>query len=586
MIRVAEPRIESRLWSNVWKLLRIRMQISWNTFRRGKIGTKIGTVILYLVIFGIMAGVFFGSGALLDFIRSEEFTQLFGDAEQIIRIIPSVVITFATLFTFFTSFGVLLQALYLAGDMEFLLSTPVPIRAVFIAKLIQAILPNFGLTSLFVLPILFGLGISSGYNFLFYIFLIFILSALALAAASITSLVVMSIARLFSPRRIAEVLGAVVAIISLVCSQSGQLFRFADTNVNPSQAASMVNAFSRFNSPWSPLAWAGRGVLGLGEGNWLTGIGYTLLILVLSSGLFYGALVSAEKLYYTGWARVQGSWRRKKSPAKSFSAKKQPTTTWLEKRTPSPTRAIMVKDFLVLRRDLRNLSQILSPLIFGIIYAFVFTKTGKQIPSTTPEVPVFIDQMLKSSLSFTDIALSLFIGWSLASRLAGMAFSQENKSYWMLKSAPVSIRQLLAAKFFVAYIPTLIIGALFLGFFVVLQPAKLAGLPFSLLVYALSMVGLIGVSLAFGVSGAHFNWDDPRKMQSGSSGCLSALLSLVYFGFSLMLFLGPTLLFSALGLPLMYGQLLGLLLGGGLSVMGLIAPLKIVWNRVARLNEE
>ena len=584
-MNLAQPRIDSGLWSNVWKLLRIRLQISWNSFVRGKLRSKILTIVVILIILGIMVGVFIGSNALLQFIHSAEFTQLFGDPTQIINIVPSLVITIATLFTFFTSFGVLLQALYLANDMEFLLTTPIPIRAVFLSKLIQAILPNFGLTSLFVLPILFGLGIASGYNVLFYIFLILILVILALAAASITSLVVMGIARIFSPRRIAEVLGFTAALISIICSQSGQLFRFSNTNVNPAQVSSIVTGLSGFNSLWSPFAWAGQGVVALGKGNWLPGIGLTLLTLVLSSGLFMGALVTAEKLYYTGWARVQGSWRRKKKPARTVSAANNQAATWLEKRTPSPIRAILVKDFLTLRRDLRNLSQVLSPLIFGVIYAFVLIRTGGQVSSEASNNPAIVTSIINATFSFGDIALALFIGWSLASRLAGMAFSQENKNYWILKSAPVNVRQLLIAKYLVAYIPTLVVGFLFLGLFVVVQPAKLANLPFALLVFALSMAGLVGIDLAFGVAGAHFNWDDPRKMQRSSSGCLSALLSVAYFGVSLLLFLGPTVLFTLLGLPLIYGKLVGLLLGSGFSAVGVVAPLRIVWDRVARLNE-
>ena len=585
-MNLAQPQVNSGLWKNVWKLLKIRLQISWNSFKRGKIGSKIATIVVILVIIGIMVGVYIGSNALLKFIHSPEFTQIFGDPTQIIRIVPSLVITIATLFTFFTSFGVLLQALYLANDMEFLLSTPIPIRAVFLSKLIQAILPNFGLTSLFVLPILFGLGVASGYNLLFYIFLILILVILALAAASITSLVVMGIARIFSPRRIAEILGFVAALISIICSQSGQLFRYSNANVNPAQVTSIVNTLSGFNSSWSPLAWAGQGVVALGESNWLPGIGFTLLILVLSSGLFYGALVTAEKLYYTGWARVQVSWRRKKKPAKTASVNHNQGTTWLEKRTPSPIRAILVKDFFMLRRDLRNLSQVLSPLIFGVIYAFVLVRTGGQVSSSNSTSPAIVTEILNATLSFGDIALALFVGWSLASRLAGMAFSQENKNYWMLKSAPVTVRQLLIAKYLVAYIPTLVMGFVFLGLFVVVQPAKLANLPFALLVFALSMAGLVGIDLAFGVSGAHFNWDDPRKMQRSSSGCLSALLSMAYFGVSLLLFLAPTLAFTLLGLPIIYGKLLGLLLGSGLSAVGVIVPLRTVWDRVAKLNEE
>jgi len=49
--------------------------------------------------------------------------------------------------------GVLLQALYLSNDMDFLLAAPIPIRAVFLTKLLQAVLPNFILVMLIGLPV-------------------------------------------------------------------------------------------------------------------------------------------------------------------------------------------------------------------------------------------------------------------------------------------------------------------------------------------------------------------------------------------------------------------------------------------------
>jgi hypothetical protein len=80
--------------------------------------------------------------------------------------------------------------------MEFLLSTPVPIRAVFVAKLLQAVLPNFSLILLFGLPVLFGLGASRVIRFC--------ITAcadrdgvLALAAAGLSSLLVMLVVRVF-----------------------------------------------------------------------------------------------------------------------------------------------------------------------------------------------------------------------------------------------------------------------------------------------------------------------------------------------------------------------------------------------------
>ena len=231
--------------------------------------------------------------------------------------VPVLVVSAAFLGILVTSFGVLLQALYLAGDMDFLLSAPVPIRAVFITKLLQAILPNFGLICLFALPVLFGLGASSGYNFLYYPLVLIVLAALALAAAGLSSLLVMVVVRIFPARRVAEVLGFVGAIISFACSQSGQLSRFSQFSAG--QADQAILMATRFNTPWSPLSWAGRGIGGPGREAVVTG-GW-LIDTFVRAGIpdFWGCLnhSRAPVLYRLG--QYQGQPAQEKSP-KSSSA--------------------------------------------------------------------------------------------------------------------------------------------------------------------------------------------------------------------------------------------------------------------------
>ncbi len=92
------------------------------------------------------------------------------------------------------------------GIWNFYSPAPIPIRAVFVSKLLQAILPNFALISLLTLPVLFGLGAALDFNFLYYPVTLIIIAALALAVASLASLLVMVLARFISPRRLAEVL--------------------------------------------------------------------------------------------------------------------------------------------------------------------------------------------------------------------------------------------------------------------------------------------------------------------------------------------------------------------------------------------
>jgi ABC-2 type transport system permease protein len=465
--------------------------------------------------------------------------------------------------------------------MDFLLATPVPIRAVFISKLLQAILPNFSLILLFALPILYGLGAARGYNLLYYPLVLFMLAALALAAAGLSSLLVMAVVRVFPARRVAEVLGLVVGVSSFLCSQSGQLANMND--VSSQQAAAALDALQQINSPWSPLAWAGRGLVALGEGRWLPGGGLALLALSLAAGAFYLSLVTAERLYYTGWASLQSTSRRKKTPVRT--AERPAALLWPERLVPPAVRAVIVKDFLVLRRDLRNLSQIITPLILGVIYAFALLRRGGEPPAGRGEAPAWFMAIAKNLMLYGNIGISLFVSWTLLSRLAGMGFSQEGKSYWLIRIAPVSPRKLAAAKFLVAYLPALALGWGFMLAISLLQGASLGTLVYGLAAVALTIAGTTGIYLAFGITGANMEWEDPRKMVSGGSGCLGALVTLVYLVLALLLFFGPAVGVELLGWPAWIGQAIGLALGAAASLFCAIVPTSLVLKQIPRLGE-
>ena len=137
------------LWPVVGKLLRLRWLITYNGFRRAKLRRKIGMLFLLALILAFLGFVFFISWFLLGFLRSPRLAELTVNVKPLLDSVPVLAVSAAFLTILVTSFGVLLQALYLSGDMDFLLSAPVPIRAVFITKLLQAVVPNFGLICLF-----------------------------------------------------------------------------------------------------------------------------------------------------------------------------------------------------------------------------------------------------------------------------------------------------------------------------------------------------------------------------------------------------------------------------------------------------
>jgi hypothetical protein len=288
---------DARVLPAVWKLLRLRVRITYNSFRHAPLKRKISIIIVYLLILAFAGFLLVLSWLLLDFMRSPELLQYTGiDTQQFIDAIPALILTGLFIGILLTSFGVLLQAMYLSGDMDFLLASPVPIRAVFVTKLLQAVLPNFALISLFGIPVLFGLGISSGYNILYYPLVLLTMIVLTLAASGLSSLLVMLVVRVLPPRRAAEILGFFGALLGLTISQAGNLsnsFR-RDIHITGDQ---ITGVLLRANSPWMPLNWAGQGLVALGKGDWLVGILLVSLTLALATTAFGLALVTAERWY-------------------------------------------------------------------------------------------------------------------------------------------------------------------------------------------------------------------------------------------------------------------------------------------------
>ena len=580
---LAEARTNG-LWRVVWKLLSLRLLILVSGFRRAKTSQKIVMILASLGVLVFLGTIFFISLSLLRFLGSPQVAEMLGEAGDVLESLPVLILSGAFLGILFTSFGLLLQALYLAGDMDFLLSAPIPIRAVFISKLLQAILPNFGLICLFSLPVLFGLGVSRSYSLLYYPCMILVFSALALAAAGISSLLVMGAVRIFPARRMAELLGFIGGTLILICSQSGQIANWAE--FSPQQGQQAIAMITRFNTPWSPAAWVWRGLFLTGEAAWIGGLGITAAALIVCMMIFAGALVAAERLYYTGWAGLTSTTLKKRSPRQAKVAPiPSGTGKFLRRIAPEAVVEIVQKDFRMLRRDIRNMSQLITPLIVGIFYFVMLLRGGEDMIDGAGQAPAWMSGVFDSIDTYSDVGLSLFVGWMLLSRLAGMGFSQEGKNYWLLKTAPVSTRQLVGSKFLVAYLPVLILCLLFLLVTWLVRRMDWGILLFSIPVLALAIAGNAGINLAFGIIGANFEWEDPRKMQRGASGCLSLIASFAYLPLSLVLFFGPAIILSALQMPAIAGQAVGLALGGLFSLACAVIPLWLVRSQVERLGE-
>jgi ABC-2 type transport system permease protein len=235
---------------------------------------------------------------------------------------------------------------------------------------------------------------------------------------------------------------------------------------------------------------------------------------------------------------------------------------------------------LLIRRDLRNLSQLITPLIIGVIIIFSMTRTGMNEAST----PDLIASLSGSFTFYTSLGFVLFVGWSFMLSLTMGAFSREGKNYWMIKTAPIRTRDLLLAKFIVAFIPSLVFEWVLIGAIAFLQRTQPGLLLFGAIIAVFYVAGGVGINLMFGVIGARLDWEDPRRMNSTSMGCLGTIMSFVYLPVSIAFFLIPPVGFSLLNLSVPLGQVIGLVLGGILCLGCAFLPPFLVRKRVERIG--
>ena len=584
---IAMPAPDTRVLPAVWKLLRLRLRITFNSFRRARLGGRIGALVLYAMLLGFGVFIYWLSKLILDFVRSPEIAQYTGmDFTGVLASIPALMLSALFFGTLLTSFGVLLQALYLSGDMDFLISTPVPIRAVFIAKLLQAVIPNFAILALFGLPILFGLGASGGFSLIYYPLVVIVMVALALAAAGLASLLVMLVVRVMSPRRAAEILAFAGALFGFACSQLGNFANIFGKNIHVS-GTRLAGILYLANNRWLPLNWAGQGLVELGQNHWLTGALLLGATLGVAAAIFVFALLTAEQLYYSGWAGMQIVARKKTGrPRRRMISTPNTIGLGITRLFSRPVLGIIQKDYLTLRRDLRNISGLITPVILGVLYTFSLLRGGGEPPPGRGEAPEWFMDSFRLLLAYGNIGMSLFVGWMILSRLAGMGFSQEGRNYWLLKASPVRTGHLLLAKFLVAYLPAVGLGLIFLIVISILQGFSFVQFMFGLIVLLMVQAGTTGILLSFGAVGANFNWDDPRKMNAGGLGCLGQIVTMLYLPVAFGLFVVPLGLAGFLGISTIYGYLAGLFLGVGVTAACAYLPLWLVRRKVEQLGEQ
>jgi len=362
----------------------------------------------------------------------------------------------------------------------------------------------------------------------------------------------MAVVRVIPARRAREIVGVIGGMVGI----SWYIFSQFSNQIGPRVAnARMLDYLRRFDNPLLPSAWAGRALTAAGAGDWTRLALYGGLFAVLSIGCFALCVALAERLYYVGWSNMSTQGGKVKSKRQKAKDPQQAERTpfYLIHFTfflPAQSRAVMYKDLRVFTRDLRNVQQLIFPLVLAGIWTFRLLTSGS--PFDAGEQPA----ALQSFGQLASAGISFYICLVLSSAMGGPGISREGRGFWLLKVAPISAWRLLLGKLALAYLPYPTVGALFVLFLSILQHSTLIEFARALALVMLCGLAVTSITVSLGAAFPKLLWENPRQQNSVQAGCLTPLLYLAYLALALSAVLGlPLLAFLAPGFATALGLL-------------------------------
>lgn len=548
-----------RYCSDLWLLLGLRWALSWNTFRGRKRWQQalqvLGTLWVggWLGFVSALAG--FGIGALLRHFPEAPLEAL----------LPGLILTTVAAIILISSFAIALGSLFLTSDLETLMAAPVSRRALFTAKILDGLVSYYAITIVAAVPALVTYGLGLRYGPLYYALALVAILGTPLLPAGVGALLTMLVARFAPARRVREVLGLVGALVGVSFSLVGQTSRLWTQRLfGPGQdPQEILGRLRQLVAIPLPSIVAGRGLAAAGAGNWAAALAELAGFLALTFGLFAACVVAADRLYATGWARMQGAGVANRSRARV--ARDAANAGWLG-RAPAWA-AIALKDWRTIPRDLRNFAQLLTPLVILPIVYFNIIGGGRRRSGELTDTLSGLGGGTVDPVGIVVAGGILLATVLIFRRVAATAISMEGRAWWMLKIAPISGQELLRGKLAAALVPFALLSTLLLLGATFWRGFSAVGFLYGWFGIQLLGAAILATAVGAAVPWAKLDWDDPRKMSSGWGNLISLVAGVLVAGVAGLLLCLPFVAFAfAPGLVLaawLVGPLLALVLVAG-----------------------
>ena len=423
---------------------------------------------------------------------------------------------FLTFLSFLAFSGVVtaLSTFFLAEDLKLLLASPVATRRLFLARFLRTVAQASWMVVIFLVPVLMGIAAAKCVGPFFYLLAVLTVAPFAVIPVAAGTAVTFLLVNTFPARRARDLLmlmgllfaGSLVILLRVIRPE--QL-------LTVQSLPEVTDFFATLQSPVTPMLpsfWAGEALFAGLRGS----TDYLHMSALWTTALAGIVIVStaSDRWYFAGYSKSQEA-----SKARFTKLTLLDSLTALLPLSPV-RRQLLIKDLKVFLRDVSQWSQLLLLLALVLVYLYNFRVLDlERIP--------YMSGFLKNFYAFVNMGMAGFVMATVAVRFVFPAVSTEGAAFWIIRTAPVSLRDFLWSKFWTGLVPVFvltevltIVGNEFLGVDPFLKVAT------ALAIGAMSFA-LVGLAVGLGARYPRFGADPTQA--AGSYGGVAFMVQAVLF---------------------------------------------------------
>lgn len=407
-----------------------------------------------------------------------------------------------------------LSSFFLAKDLDVLVGSPTDWLRLYGAKLLETLINSSWMVVLMAIPIFAAYGVVYRGGPLFALYAVALFLPFLIVPSVLGSAITLVLVNVFPARRTRDILSVIAVLTAGLIVLLFRLVR-PEQLARPEGFRSLVDFVSVLRTPSSPFLpseWLQKAVMGwleIAQTDWLA-----LALMWTTAGAFFvGGALLHRLAYYRGYSKAQES------------AQQRAAEGWLGRVTfaalapfGSVRRELVLKELRLFFRDTTQWSQLILLGVLVVVYVFNI----RFLPLTGEGITF----LLRNIVPFLNLGLAGFVLASIAARFLFPGVSLEGRTLWLLRSSPISMRDLLWAKFWVGTLPLVLLAVTIVTVTNVLLNVTSFMFAVSTGTIVLMTFALSGLAIGFGTYFPQYETENAAQIPTSFGGLLYMMTSI------------------------------------------------------------